>query len=45
LSAGFLWSNRRLPGAPFVALGAAFNLAAIAANNACEPGVAAGIHI
>jgi hypothetical protein len=37
LSAGFLWSNRRLPGALFVAVGAGLNLAAIAANNGTMP--------
>jgi Family of unknown function (DUF5317) len=37
LSAGFLWSNRRLPGVNFVALGAGLNLAAIAANNGTMP--------
>jgi hypothetical protein len=37
LSAGFLWSNRRLPGAYLVALGAGLNLAAIAANNGTMP--------
>jgi hypothetical protein len=37
LSAGFLWSNRRLPGAYFVALGAGLNLAVIAANNGTMP--------
>jgi hypothetical protein len=37
LSAGFLWSNRRLPGVYLVALGAASNLAAIAANNGTMP--------
>jgi hypothetical protein len=37
LSAGFLWSNRRLPGAYLVGLGAALNLAAIAANNGTMP--------
>jgi Family of unknown function (DUF5317) len=37
LSAGFLWSNRRLSGAPLVALGAGLNLAAIAANNGTMP--------
>jgi hypothetical protein len=37
LSAWFLWSNRHLPGAWFVAVGAALNLAAIAANNGTMP--------
>ena len=37
LSAGFLWSNRRLPGVNFVALGAGSNLAAIVANNGTMP--------
>ena len=37
LSAGFLWSNRHLPGAFLVAVGAASNLAAIAANNGTMP--------
>lgn len=37
LSAGFLWSNRRLRGVNFVALGAGLNLAAIAANNGTMP--------
>jgi hypothetical protein len=37
LSATFLWSNRHLPGALLVALGAGMNLAAIAANNGTMP--------
>ena len=37
LSGGFLWSNRHLPGAMLVALGAGMNLAAIAANNGTMP--------
>jgi Family of unknown function (DUF5317) len=37
LSAAFLWSNRHLPGAPLVALGAGMNLAAIAANGGTMP--------
>lgn len=37
LSAGFLWSNRHLPGAFLVAIGAGSNLAAIAANNGTMP--------
>jgi hypothetical protein len=37
LSAGFLWSNRHLPGAFLVAVGAGLNLAAIAANNGTMP--------
>jgi hypothetical protein len=37
LSAGFLWSNRHLPGAYFVALGGGMNLAAIAANGGTMP--------
>jgi uncharacterized protein DUF5317 len=37
LSAAFLWSNRHLPGAYIVAVGAALNLAAIAANNGTMP--------
>ncbi|MEO7371705.1 MAG: DUF5317 family protein [Ilumatobacteraceae bacterium] len=37
LSAVFLWSNRRLPGAFLVGLGAALNLAAIAANSGTMP--------
>ena len=37
LSAGFLWSNRRLPGAFLVAIGAGLNLAAIAANGGTMP--------
>jgi hypothetical protein len=37
LSAGFLLSNRRLPGAYLVAIGASLNLAAIAANNGTMP--------
>jgi Family of unknown function (DUF5317) len=37
LSAAFLWSNRRIPGALLVGLGAAMNLAAIAANNGTMP--------
>jgi hypothetical protein len=37
LSAGFLWSNRQLPGALLVAVGAGMNLAAIAANNGTMP--------
>ena len=37
LSGAFLWSNRHLPGAMFVAFGAALNLAAIAANNGTMP--------
>jgi Family of unknown function (DUF5317) len=37
LSAGFLWSNRRLPGVPCTALGGGLNLAAIAANGGTMP--------
>ena len=37
LSAAFLWSNRHLPGAYIVAVGAALNLSAIAANNGTMP--------
>ncbi len=37
LSGAFLWSNRRIPGALLVGLGAAMNLAAIAANNGTMP--------
>src|SRR5207344_1130609 len=37
LSAAFLWSNRHIPGAMLVGLGAAMNLAAIAANNGTMP--------
>ncbi len=37
LSAAFIWSNRGLPGALFIALGAALNLAAIAANGGTMP--------
>ena len=37
LSAAFLWSNRHLPGALLVAVGAAINLAAIAANDGTMP--------
>ena len=37
LSAAFLWSNRHLPGAYIVAVGAALNLAAIAANKGTMP--------
>ena len=37
LSAAFLWSNRHIPGAMLVGLGATMNLAAIAANNGTMP--------
>ena len=37
LSGAFLWSNRHIPGALLVALGAGMNLAAIAANNGTMP--------
>ena len=37
LSGVFLWSNRHLPGALFVALGATLNLVAIAANDGTMP--------
>ena len=37
LSAAFLWSNRHIPGALLVGIGAAMNLAAIAANNGTMP--------
>ena len=37
LSGAFVWSNRRIPGALLVALGAGMNLAAIAANNGTMP--------
>jgi Family of unknown function (DUF5317) len=37
LSGLFLWSNRHLPGALIVGLGAGLNLAAIAANNGTMP--------
>jgi hypothetical protein len=37
LSAAFLWSNRHLPGALAVALGAGMNFAAIAANSGTMP--------
>jgi len=37
LSAAFLWSNRHLPGAMLVAVGAGLNFAAIAANNGTMP--------
>ena len=37
LSAGFLWSNRHLPGAFLVAIGAGLNLLAIAANSGTMP--------
>ena len=37
LSAAFLWSNRHLPGAYLLAVGASLNLAAIAANNGTMP--------
>lgn len=37
LSGAFLWSNRHIPGAMLVGLGAAMNLAAIAANNGTMP--------
>ncbi|MDP9465526.1 MAG: DUF5317 domain-containing protein [Actinomycetota bacterium] len=37
LSAAFMWSNRHLPGALFIAFGAALNLAAIAANSGTMP--------
>jgi Family of unknown function (DUF5317) len=37
LSAAFLWSNRHLPGALVVALGAGMNFAAIAANRGTMP--------
>jgi Family of unknown function (DUF5317) len=44
LSAGFLWSNRHLPGAVFVAIGAGSNLAAIAANHGTMPASAWAWH-
>lgn len=37
MSAAFIWSNRRLPGVPLVALGGGLNLVAIAANNGTMP--------
>jgi hypothetical protein len=37
LSGAFLWSNRHLPGALLVGVGAGMNLAAIAANNGTMP--------
>jgi hypothetical protein len=37
LSAGFLWSNRQIPGAYLMALGAVMNVAAIAANGGTMP--------
>lgn len=37
LAAVFMWCNRHLPGVVFVALGAALNLAAIAANGGSMP--------
>jgi hypothetical protein len=40
LSAAFLWSNRHLPGAGLVALGATLNVAAIAANHGTMPATA-----
>ena len=40
LSAAFLWSNRHLPGARLVAVGAALNVAAITANHGTMPATA-----
>ena len=37
LSAAFLWSNRRIPGAMLLAIGAGLNLIAIAANDGTMP--------
>jgi Family of unknown function (DUF5317) len=37
LSAGFLWSNRHIPGVLLVSVGAGMNLAAIAANGGTMP--------
>jgi hypothetical protein len=37
LAAWFVWANRRIPGLPLIALGAALNLAVIAANSGVMP--------
>jgi uncharacterized protein DUF5317 len=45
LIGGFLWANRRLPGIPVIATGAAANTIAIVANHGVMPAWAAAVRV